>query len=76
MKVLSANDNHIKKPEPEKEYGCTCCNCGTVFVFKRSEARANCSIMCPNCKHIMPLAQCKEFKDLEEKKYFEYYYDE
>ena len=85
MKVLSVNNKHIKKPEPETEYGCTCRNCGTVFIFKRSEASVPrcinpeskyCSIICPNCKYVMSLAQCQEFKNSEERKQFEYHYDE
>lgn len=85
MKVLSVNNNHIKKPEPEKEYGCTCRNCGTVFIFKRSEANIprvinpkpkDSFIICPNCKYVMSLAQCKEFKNSGERKQFEYHCDE
>lgn len=75
MKVLSVNNNHIKKPELEKEYGCVCNKCGTVFIFKRSEA---CIPRCPNpspsqctpnssCQNIMTLALCKEFKTLKDK---------
>ena len=86
MKVISVNNNHIKKPEsePEKEYGCVCHNCGTVFTFKESEASIpkfisptpkNCTIMCPNCKYTMTLAQCRAFKNLREREEFEYHYD-
>lgn len=85
MKVISINDNHIIRPEPDKEYGCICNKCGTVFTFQRSEASVPrcispkpeyCTIMCPNCKNIITLDRCKEFKDTAEKIYFEKHYGE
>ena len=85
MKVISVSNNHIVRPEQYKEYGCICNKCGTVFTFQISEASVsrciplkleNCTIMCPNCKNIITLDRCKEFKDTAEKIYFEKHYGE
>lgn len=79
MKILKLNNNHIKD-EPEKEYGCICKNCGTVFVFKASEATCTYLgnrifplwVRCPNkkCDLDILINQCTEFKNLEEKNQF------
>ena len=45
MNILAMHNDHIKKSKPEREYGCVCNKCGTVFIFKRSEA---CIPRCPN----------------------------
>lgn len=87
MKILAIHNDHIKKSKPEREYGCVCNKCGTVFIFKRSEAciprcfnpsPSQCTVRCPNssCQNIMTLALCKEFKTLEDKDQFKYTYDE
>lgn len=87
MKILAIHNNHIKKSKPEREYGCVCNKCGTVFIFKRSEAciprclnpsPSQCTVRCPNssCQNIMTLALCKEFKTPEDKDQFKYTYDE
>ena len=85
MEILSIHNEQIKKPEKEAEYGCVCNKCGTVFIFKRSEAiiprcispkPEHCMISCPHCKNIMTLAQCQEFKTLGDKQQFKYKYDE
>lgn len=85
MKILSTQNNHAKKSESEKEYGCICNKCNTAFIFKRSEAYIPrcpnpelncCTVVCPNCHNIMTLAQCKEFKTIDDKIYFEHEHDE
>lgn len=87
MKILSIHNDHIKQSKPEGEYGCVCNKCGTVFIFKRSEAciprcpnpsPSQCTVRCPNssCQNIMTLALCKEFKTSEDKNEFKYKYDE
>lgn len=82
MEILKLKNNHLKKPK-DIEYGCECSRCGTVFTFHRSEARPrhivlipnNCTIKCPNCKHIMSLDKCYEFTDENDKKNFLKLYD-
>lgn len=79
MKILAIHNDHIQKPKSERKYGCVCNKCGTVFVFKRSEATVPrcinpkpkyCTIMCPNCKNIMSLDMCNEFVTTEDKEIF------
>lgn len=36
----------------------------------------NCLMECPHCQNIMSLAQCQEFKTLDDKQQFKYTYDE
>lgn len=85
MRILSINNNHLKKPKNEQEYGCVCNKCGTAFIFKESKARIpRClatkpeygCINCPNCHNVMTLKQCKKFETLIDKDKFEYKYDE
>ena len=87
MNILAMHNDHIKKSKLEREYGCVCNKCGTVFIFKRSEAciprcpnssPSQCTVRCPNssCQNIMTLALCKEFKTLKDKDQFKYTYDE
>lgn len=33
MNILAMHNDHIKKSKPEREYGCVCNKCGTVFIF-------------------------------------------
>lgn len=84
MKILSIHNDHIKQSKPEKEYGCVCNKCGTVFIFKEFEAciprcpnpnPSQCTVRCPNsnCQNVMTLALCKEFKTPEDKDEFEQY---
>lgn len=60
MKILAIHNDHIKKSKPEREYGCVCNKCGTIFIFtififKRSEA---CIPTCiPRCLNPSP-SQC------------------
>ncbi len=86
MKIIAVHNDHIKKQKPEKKYGCVCNKCGTVFIFKRSEAciprcinpkPEYCTIMCPNCQNIMTLALCTEFKTLKDENDFcDFYADD
>lgn len=87
MEILSIHNDHIKRPEKEAEYGCVCNKCGTVFIFKMSEAivprcpnpsPSQCTVRCLNssCQNIMTLALCKEFKTSKDKNEFKYKYDE
>ncbi len=81
MKILAIHNDHIKESKSEKEYGCICNKCGTIFIFKRSEAcvprcpnpsPSQCTVRCPNsnCQHVMTLKLCKEFKTPEDKDEF------
>ena len=81
MEILKIKNNHLKY-EPEKEYGCICKNCGTVFIIKESEAIYvnNCFPVfaeCPNvkCKCKILINHCTKFKNPEEKKQFIHSYD-
>ncbi len=85
MKILAIHNDHIKESKSEREYGCICNKCGTVFIFKRSEAYIPryinakpeiCYIKCPNCQKIITLDKCKEFKTLKDKDEFKHKYDE
>lgn len=47
--ILKRNYHGI--PESEREYGCECKYCGTIFTFTGSEARYEMTAVdCPTCK--------------------------
>lgn len=86
MEILQIFNNHIANNNPETEYGCVCGRCGSVFIFKRSEAsRPRCInakpgyyyIMCPNsnCQKLISLDKCKEFKNSKDKTLFKQQHD-
>ena len=78
MEVLRRENNHLYKGG-EKEYGCTCKYCGTVFIFQEHEGHIpltfkninskpeECTVNCPNCKQIIRYSECTEFKNQIEK---------
>ena len=35
MRILAVHNDHIKKPDPERKYGCVCNKCGTVFIHHK-----------------------------------------
>lgn len=85
MEVLQRNNYHILKEDEEKEYGCVCEKCGTVFIFKEHEGdlprclkpkAEYCTICCPNCKRIIRYSDCTEFKSTKDKDEFKHKYDE
>ena len=84
MEVLLTKNNHLNRSNIK--YGCVCNKCGTVFIFKKSEASVprcidarpeHCTIICPNCRYIMTLNQCEQFRssrqelDFREKYYMQ-----
>lgn len=86
MEILQIFNNHIVNQNPEIEYGCVCEQCGTIFIFKRSEASRprcintkpkDCYIKCPNqdCQKVITLDKCEEFKSDDDKRLFKQKHD-
>lgn len=76
MKIVKINNYHLKPFIREQKYRCTCINCGTVFIFTKSEASVprfpdykpeHCTIKCPNCLNVMTLKECEELNQKDEK---------
>lgn len=68
MEILLTKNNHLNRSNIK--YGCVCNKCGTVFIFKKSEASIprcvsakpeDSTIICPNCNYVMTLKQCEYF---------------
>lgn len=89
MKILSLNNEHIKKDTEVLGYGCVCPNCGTAFIFTDKDISRprtpfpnlkDCKVICPNtsCHRILSMdnKRIHTFKKSDEKYEFEYRYDE
>ena len=88
MRILAVHNDHIKKTDPERKYGCVCNKCGTVFIFAKSEAcmprcinpkPSQCTVRCPNssCQNVMTFELCKELKTLtDENDFCDFYADD
>lgn len=89
MKILSLNNEHIKKDTENLGYGCVCPNCCTAFIFDSKDIirprtpfpdPKDCKVVCPNtsCHRILSMDnQCiHAFKNSDEKYEFEHRYDE
>lgn len=81
MEVLQIRNAHLYKEGGEKEYGCTCKNCGTKFIFQEHEGNKpphfeniknidswyeHCTIRCPNCNWTIKYSECTELKSQKE----------
>ena len=57
MQIVCIKNDHLNKKEKEKEYGCVCPNCKSVFIFNDKDItrprtinykNKDCSVKCPN----------------------------
>lgn len=60
--------NYHEIPKSEREYGCECKNCGTVFIFNESEKvyRGAFMAQCPNCNETISLKDCTWLRNQKE----------
>lgn len=89
MKILSLNNEHIKKDTENLGYGCVCPNCGTAFIFVDKDVSRprtpypdpkDCVFICPNttCNQVLAMdnPRIHTFKSYYEKYEFKHMYDE
>ena len=89
MKILSLNNEHVKKDTESLGCGCVCPYCDTVFIFDGKDISRprtpfpdpkDCKVTCPNtnCRRILSMDnKCiHTFKNSDEKYEFKHRYDE
>lgn len=63
--------NYHEIPKLEREYGCECKNCGTIFTCTGRETSYEVTaVRCPNCKETTTIKNCTWLRNKKEVEQF------